>query len=71
MNWYNGVLGYRESCCVLAVCSEYNHVRSWTVTRFRGMLSTQPGSTPLASFKILAVEDTMVPAYYSSGNEFG
>jgi len=53
------------------VCSEYNHVRSWTVTRFRGMLSTQPGSMPLASFKILAVEDTAVPAYYSSGNEFG
>lgn len=60
-----------ESYYVLAVCSEYNHVRSWTVTRFRGMLSTQPGSTPLASFKILAVEDNMVPAYYSSGNEFG
>jgi len=60
-----------EHIDVLAVCSEYNHVRSWTVTRFRGMLSTQPGSMPLASFKILAVEDTMVPAYYASGNEFG
>jgi len=60
-----------ESVCLLTVCSEYNHVRSWTVTRFRGMLSTQPGSTPLASFKILSVEDTMVPAYYASGNEFG
>lgn len=38
------------------MCSEYNHVRSWRVTRFRGMLSTQPGSTPEASFKIVALE---------------
>ena len=25
------------------VCSDYNHVRTWSVTRFRGMISTQPG----------------------------
>jgi hypothetical protein len=37
---------------LVSVCSEYNHVRTWSVTRFRGMISTQPGSTPLASFKI-------------------
>ncbi|CAH1114439.1 unnamed protein product [Psylliodes chrysocephalus] len=41
---------------LVSVCSEYNHVRSWRVTRFRGMLSTQPGSTPEASFKIIALE---------------
>lgn len=41
---------------LVSVCSEYNHVRSWRVTRFRGMLSTQPGSTPEASFKIVALE---------------
>ncbi len=40
--------------CV-AVCAE-NHVRSWTVTRFRGRISTQPGSTPIASFKVLSLE---------------
>lgn len=40
----------------ISVCSEYNHVRTWTVTRFRGMISTQPGSTPLASFKVLTLE---------------
>lgn len=37
------------------VCAE-NHVRTWTVTRFRGRISTQPGSTPIASFKVLSLE---------------
>ncbi|ENN78128.1 hypothetical protein D910_09726 [Dendroctonus ponderosae] len=41
---------------LVSVCSEYNHVRSWQVTRFRGMLNTQPGSAPEASFKIVALE---------------
>uniref|UniRef100_A0A8D2LRN0 SH3KBP1 binding protein 1 n=1 Tax=Varanus komodoensis TaxID=61221 RepID=A0A8D2LRN0_VARKO len=41
---------------LISVCADNNHVRTWTVTRFRGMISTQPGSTPLASFKILALE---------------
>lgn len=42
------------------VCAEYNHVRSWGVTRFRGMISTQPGSTSLASFKVLYLLITVV-----------
>ncbi|XP_032870130.1 SH3KBP1-binding protein 1 [Amblyraja radiata] len=42
---------------LISVCGDNNHVRTWTVTRFRGMISTQPGSTPLASFKILSLED--------------
>lgn len=37
------------------VCAE-NHVRTWTVTRFRGRISTQPGSTPIASFRVLSLE---------------
>lgn len=37
---------------LISVCSEYNHVRTWRVPRFRGMISTQPGSTPEASFKV-------------------
>ncbi|CAH0400560.1 unnamed protein product [Chilo suppressalis] len=41
---------------LISVCSEYNHVRSWRVTRFRGMISTQPGTTPKAAFKVLALE---------------
>ncbi|ETN70753.1 hypothetical protein NECAME_14555 [Necator americanus] len=43
---------------LISVCSEYNHVRSWMVTRFRGMISTQPGSTSLASFKVLTLDST-------------
>uniref|UniRef100_A0AAF5PT95 BTB domain-containing protein n=1 Tax=Wuchereria bancrofti TaxID=6293 RepID=A0AAF5PT95_WUCBA len=43
---------------LISVCSEYNHVRSWGVTRFRGMISTQPGSTSLASFKVLTLDNS-------------
>ena len=42
---------------LVSVCSEYNHVRTWGVTRFRGMISTQPGSTSVASFKIVSLEE--------------
>lgn len=52
------------------VCADNNHVRTWTVTRFRGMISTQPGSTPLASFKILSLEETESHGS-SSGNDIG
>ena len=34
------------------------------MTRFRGMISTQPGSTPVSSFKILALDEC---DGYSSG----
>lgn len=53
------------------MCADNNHVRTWTVTRFRGMISTQPGSTPLASFKILSLEETESHGSYSSGNDIG
>lgn len=43
---------------LISVCSEYNHVRTWQVTRFRGMISTQPGSTPEASFKVTSIATT-------------
>ena len=55
----------------LAVCSEYNHVRTWNVTRFRGMISTQPGSTPLASFNVVSLEDSEQYRSYTKGNELG
>lgn len=55
----------------VSVCADNNHVRTWTVTRFRGMISTQPGSTPLASFKILSLEETESHGSYSSGNDIG
>lgn len=56
---------------LVSVCSEYNHVRSWAVTRFRGMISTQPGSTPEASFKIVSLEAVEPCVSYNAGNDFG
>ncbi|XP_029665853.1 BTB/POZ domain-containing protein KCTD3 isoform X1 [Formica exsecta] len=56
---------------LVSVCSEYNHVRSWAVTRFRGMISTQPGSTPEASFKIVSLEAIDPCVSYNAGNDFG
>ncbi|XP_015673506.1 BTB/POZ domain-containing protein KCTD3 [Protobothrops mucrosquamatus] len=56
---------------LVSVCADNNHVRTWTVTRFRGMISTQPGSTPLASFKILSLEETESHGSYSAGNDIG
>ncbi|XP_055000696.1 BTB/POZ domain-containing protein KCTD3 isoform X2 [Sorex araneus] len=56
---------------LVSVCADNNHVRTWTVTRFRGMISTQPGSTPLASFKILSLEETESHGGSSSGNDIG
>ncbi|KAJ8963275.1 hypothetical protein NQ318_018742 [Aromia moschata] len=56
---------------LVSVCSEYNHVRSWRVTRFRGMLSTQPGSTPEASFKIVALEAVESTISHSAANDCG
>ncbi|XP_033324303.1 BTB/POZ domain-containing protein KCTD3 [Megalopta genalis] len=56
---------------LVSVCSEYNHVRSWAVKRFRGMISTQPGSTPEASFKIVSLEAIEPCISYNAGNDFG
>lgn len=56
---------------LVSVCSEYHHVRTWSLTRFRGMLSTQPGSTPEASFKIVSLEATDSNYSYAAGNDFG
>ena len=42
---------------LVSVCSDDNHVRTWSVTRFRGMISTQPGSTSISSFKIVSLEE--------------
>ncbi|KAH0631479.1 hypothetical protein JD844_005813 [Phrynosoma platyrhinos] len=56
---------------LISVCADNNHVRTWTVTRFRGMISTQPGSTPLASFKILALESMDGHGGCSTGTDIG
>lgn len=41
--------------CLVSTCAN-QHVRTWTVTRFRGMISTYPGSTVLASFALTDLE---------------
>uniref|UniRef100_A0AC35TV50 BTB domain-containing protein n=1 Tax=Rhabditophanes sp. KR3021 TaxID=114890 RepID=A0AC35TV50_9BILA len=41
---------------LISVCCESNHTRTWSIARFRGMISTQPSSTSLASFKILVLD---------------
>ncbi|XP_061453074.1 SH3KBP1-binding protein 1 isoform X2 [Rhineura floridana] len=56
---------------LISVCADNNHVRTWTVTRFRGMISTQPGSTPLASFKILALESVDGHGGCNAGTDIG
>ena len=38
--------------------------------RFRGMISTQPGSTPHSSFKIVSLEDDALHSSLS-GNDIG
>ena len=52
---------------LVSVCAEDNHVRTWGVTRFRGMISTQPGSTSISSFKIMSLEE-LEPRYGSRTN---
>ncbi|CAF3496126.1 unnamed protein product [Rotaria socialis] len=56
---------------LISVCASNNHVRTWNVTRFRGMISTQPGSTPLASYRIVSIEPARSIASYTSGNDIG
>uniref|UniRef100_A0A673GZ65 BTB/POZ domain-containing protein KCTD3 n=1 Tax=Sinocyclocheilus rhinocerous TaxID=307959 RepID=A0A673GZ65_9TELE len=56
---------------LISVCADNYHVRTWTVTRFRGMISTQPGSTPLTSFKILSLDDIDGHGGCAAGTEIG
>jgi len=41
------------------------------MTRFRGMISTHPGSTPLSSFKIVALEGLESSTSFGTGNDCG
>ena len=41
------------------------------MTRFRGMISTQPGSTPLSSFKIVSLEEEVPSLTAAHGNDIG
>ena len=44
-----------QNSILVSTCSE-QHVRTWTVTRFREMISTYPGATVLASFTLVDLE---------------
>jgi len=56
---------------LVSVCSDYSHVRSWSITRFRGMISTQPGSLPLTSFNVASLEYMQPVVQHSVGNDIG
>ena len=49
---YTVFLGERH---LISVCADL-HVRTWRLTRFRGRLATQPGPTPLASYRLLSLD---------------
>merc|ERR1712226_875560 len=52
-------------------CADFNHVRCWQVSRFRGLLSKNPLPTPLASFKMLHLEPNFSSHAYVSANPIG
>ncbi|KAI1284981.1 BTB/POZ domain-containing protein KCTD3 [Halotydeus destructor] len=53
---------------LISMCNKM-HVRTWTLTRFRGRISTQPGSTPHASFKLLMLDDNSFDQIRDNPNE--
>jgi hypothetical protein len=56
---------------LVSICADNNHVQTQTVTLFRRIICTRPGSTPLASFKTLSLGETKSHGSYSSGNNIG
>lgn len=56
---------------LVSVCGHGQHVRTWSTTRFRGMISTQPGSTPLASFHLMKVPGEAIGEENPRGNHPG
>ena len=54
---------------LISLCAK-SHVRTWAVTRFRGVLSTQPGSAPYANFNLTQMEkqnDQIEPGPFGDG----
>ncbi|XP_075250362.1 BTB/POZ domain-containing protein KCTD3-like [Convolutriloba macropyga] len=52
-------------------CADFNHVRCWQVSRFRGLLSKNPLPMPLASFKMLHLEPSLSSHAYMAANPIG
>ncbi|KAI6652755.1 SH3KBP1-binding protein 1 [Oopsacas minuta] len=55
---------------LISVCADL-HVRTWKLTRFRGRLATQPGPTPLASYRLLSLDAAVCTPLCSFQGPFG
>lgn len=55
---------------LISVCADL-HVRTWRLTRFRGRLATQPGPTPLASYRLLSLDAAVCSPLCSFQGPFG
>ena len=55
---------------LISVCLDL-HVRTWRLTRFRSRLATQPGPTPLASYRLLSLDSCLRTPLDSSQGPFG
>eukprot|EP00056_Hartaetosiga_gracilis_P013227 m.217407 g.217407 ORF g.217407 m.217407 type:complete len:1053 (-) comp13811_c0_seq4:75-3233(-) len=55
--------------CLISVCSNSNHVREWKLTRFRGRISTQPGTQSIASFSLPSTGNIPIGPYGDADEE--
>ena len=57
----------------LIILSSYHQAVQYSFAnfRFRGMISTQPGSTPSSSFKIVSLEEDVPSSVNNQGNDIG
>ncbi|XP_063712180.1 BTB/POZ domain-containing protein KCTD3-like [Symsagittifera roscoffensis] len=56
---------------LISNCADFNHVRCWQVSRFRGLLSKNPLPMPLTSFKMLHLEPNFSSHDYVAANPIG
>jgi len=53
----------------LISCCSRRHVRTWSMTRFRGVLSTQPGSVPFSDFELTSQAQIQKHQYGPFGDQ--
>ena len=56
---------------LISNCADYNHVRCWQISRFRGLLSKNPLPMPLTSFKMMHLEPKHSSHEYLAANSIG
>ena len=56
---------------LISNCADYNHVRCWQISRFRGLLSKNPLPMPLTSFKMMHLEPNHSTHEYLAANNIG